>query len=249
VHQSHATKNGSAAIAHEDACARVAARFGERWLRMYAWRKLRSDPIFAAAFELFRESSQSLLDVGCGVGLLAFYLRERNFLPPITGLDSDGRKIERANAVKNGVYRDLDFMEQDVCDPIAQTGNIVLFDLLHYLQPNEQARLLARLAPRVAPGGLLVIRDSPRDGNARFWLTHLAERFAQATTWNMRATLHFPTREKISAAFDEDRFSCTVAPLWGRTPFNNHLFIFCRRAAAAVPLEAGCNGNSNSLGR
>ena len=183
------------------------------------------------------------------VGLLAFYLRERNFLPPISGLDRDGRKIARANAVKNSVYRDLYFMEQDVCDPIAQTGNIVLFDLLHYLQPNEQARLLAQLAPRVAPGGLLVIRDCPRDGNARFWLTHLAERFAQVTTWNMKAPLHFPTREKIFAAFDEDRFSCNVAPLWGRTPFNNHLFIFCRRAAAAAPVEAGCSGNSNSLGR
>ncbi len=242
-------KNGTAAIAHEDACARVAARFEERWLRIYARRKLRSDPIFSAAFRLLRESSEPLLDVGCGVGLLAFYLRERNFLPPISGLDRDGRKIGRANAVANGLYHDLDFVEQDVCDPIAQTGNIVLFDLLHYLSPDDQARLLERLAPRVASGGLLIIRDCPRDGNARFWLTHWAERFAQATTWNMKASLHFPTRENVFAAFDEERFSRSVAPLWGRTPFNNHLFIFRRRAAAAAPDEAGCNGNSNSLGR
>ena len=242
-------KNGPAAIAHEDACARVAARFGERWLRMYARRKLRSDPIFPAAFRLLRESSEPLLDVGCGVGLLAFYLRERNFLPPISGLDRDGRKIGRAKAVANGVYHDLDFIEQNVCDPIAQTGNIVLFDLLHYLGPDDQARLLERLAPRVAPGGLLVIRDCPRDSNIRFWLTQLAERFAQATTWNMKVPLHFPTREKILVAFDEESFSRTVAPLWGRTPFNNHLFIFRRRAVAAVPVEAGCNGNLNSLGQ
>jgi len=235
AHQSHATKNGSAAAGHEDACARVAGRFGERWLRIYAGRKLRSDPIFPAAFELLRESRQPLVDIGCGVGLLAFYLRERNFLPPIIGLDSDGRKIERANAVAAGVYHDLDFIEQDACESIAQTGNIVLFDLLHYLRPNDQARLLDRLAPRVAPGGLLVIRDCPRDGNARFWLTHLAERFAQTTTWNMKAALHYPTRDQIFAAFAEDQFSRTVAPLWGRTPFNNHLFIFRRHAAATVP--------------
>ena len=235
VHQSHATKNGSSASGHEDACTRVAGRFGERWLRIYAGRKLRSDPIFPTAFELLRESRQPLVDVGCGVGLLAFYLRERNFLPPISGLDRDGRKIERANAVAAGVYHDLDFIEQDVCESIAQSGNIVLFDLLHYLRPNDQARLLDRLTPRVAPGGLLVIRDCPRDGNARFWLTHLAERFAQTTTWNMKAALHYPTREQIFAAFAEDQFSRTVAPLWGRTPFNNHLFIFRRHAAATVP--------------
>lgn len=234
VQPNDATKIGAVA-AHEAACARVAARFGERWLRIYAGRKLRSDPIFPAAFELFGNSGQSLVDVGCGVGLLAFYLRERDFLAPITGLDSDGRKIERARAVAEGAYRDLDFIEQDVSAPIASTGNIALFDLLHYLRPGDQARLLERLAARVAPGGMLVIRDCPRDGTTRFWLTHLAERFAQTTTWNINAALHFPTREQIFAAFDEEQFSRSVAPLWGRTPFNNHLFIFRRRAAATVP--------------
>ena len=214
----------------------MAARFGERWLRIYAGQKLRSDPIFPTAFELFRASSQPLVDVGCGVGLLAFYLRERNFLAPISGFDSDGRKIERANAVAQGVYHDLQFIEQNVCDGIEQTGNIVLFDLLHYLRPDEQTRLLDRLAARVAPGGMLVIRDCPRERNARFWFTQLAEHFAQATTWNIHASLHFPTREEILVAFDEGQFSCSVVPLWGRTPFNNHLFIFRRRAAASGPV-------------
>ncbi len=210
---------------------RVAARFGERWLRIYTRQKVRSDPVFPAAFALLRNSGQPLVDVGCGVGLLAFYLRERNFLAPICGLDCDGRKIERANSVGQSAYRDLEFLEQDVSAPLAQTGSIVLFDLLHYLAPDDQARLLVRLAARVAPGGMLVIRDCPRDGNARFWLTHFAERFAQTTTWNMKAVLHFPSREEIFAAFSESEFSRTVEPLWGRTPFNNHLFIFRRHAA------------------
>jgi 2-polyprenyl-3-methyl-5-hydroxy-6-metoxy-1,4-benzoquinol methylase len=236
VHQEQATKNGSALTAHEDACARVAARFSERWLRVYAGRKLRRDPIYAAAFQLLRDSNRPLVDVGCGVGLLAFYLRERDFLPPISGFDADGRKIARANSVaQGGAYPDLNFFEHDVCEPIGQTGNIVLFDLLHYLQPNDQTRLLERLAARIAPGGILVIRDCPRDGNARSWLTKLAERFAQITTWNMKAALYFPTREQIFAPFAEARFSRTVAPLWGRTPFNNHLFVFRRRAGATVP--------------
>lgn len=235
VHQSHAAKNGAAGSAHEDACARVAARFSERWLRLYAGRKLRGDPIYSAAFELFRNSRRPLIDVGCGVGLLAFYLRERNFVAPISGFDADGRKVARARAIAQGAYPDLHFFEHDVCEPIGQTGNIVLFDLLHYLRPNDQARLLNHLAARVAPDGILVIRDCPRDRNARYWLTNLAERFAQTITWNMKTRLHFPTREQIIAPFAEENFFRTVAPLWGRTPFNNHLFIFRRRAAVAVP--------------
>lgn len=221
-------ENGSSASAHEAACSRAAANFGERWLRSYVGRKLRSDPIFPAAFELLRGSSQPLIDLGCGVGLLAFYLRERDFLEPITGLDRDSRKIARARVVAERTYRDVSFIEQDVCEPIAASGNVVLFDLLHYLPPNEQMTLLARLAARVAPTGMLIVRDCPRDGNVRFWLTYLAERFAQSTTWNMKVKLHFPTRDNICQAFDENDFSHNIASLWGRTPFNNHLFVFRR---------------------
>src|SRR5574338_514887 len=111
---------------HEEACARVASRFGERWLRMYAGQKLRSDPIFPAAFELLRDSPQPLVDVGCGVGLLAFYLRERNFQAPISGIDRDGRKIERACRVARRRYRDLSFTEVDASDSIERSGNMAL---------------------------------------------------------------------------------------------------------------------------
>ena len=222
-------KNSSSASAHEAACSRVAANFEEHWLRTYAGKKLRSDPVFPAAFELLQASGQPLIDLGCGVGLLAFYLRERDFLEPITGLDRDRRKIARARVVADRTYRDLSFIEQDVCEPIAASGNVVLFDLLHYLSPNDQRTLLERLAARVAPGGMLIVRDCPRESNARFWLTYLAERFAQVITWNMKVELHFLTRDEICAAFDEEDFSCRITPLWGRTPFNNHLFIFCRR--------------------
>ena len=227
-------KNGSSASAHEEACVRVAARFEERWLRTYVNWKLRADPIYLTAFDLFRNSDQPLVDIGCGVGLLAFYLRERNFLAPISGFDRDGRKIERANTVARGACRGVEFIEHDVCEPLKQTGNIVLFDVLHYLRPDEQSRLLERFAARLAPGELVVIRDCPRDGNMRFWLTSWAERFAQATTWNIKVPLYFPSRKRIFAAFGEEHFSCTVQPLRGNMPFNNHLFVFRRRAAGTA---------------
>lgn len=244
-------KNGNATAAeHERACTRVTGRFDELWLRFYVGRKLRSDPIFPAAFSLLGRSELPLLDVGCGVGLLAFYLRERHFRPAIVGVDRDGRKIQRARAARaRGDYARLEFVEQDAGAPFHQRGNVVLFDLLHYLAPNEQRTLVERLAPQVAPGGMLIIRDCPRDDNARFWLTWMAERFAQGTTWNLRTPLHFPTREEIAAAFSPNEFSCSVEPLWGATPFNNHLFIFRRRAGAPAPAAAARSDNLHSLGR
>ena len=237
-------KNGNAAGAsdHEGACTRVAARFDELWLRLYAGRKLRSDPVFPAAFGLLQHSHEELIDVGCGVGLLGLYLRERNFQLPIVGVDRDGRKIGRARAAAAG-YQGLEFIEQDAGENLARTGSLVLFDVLHYLPPAEQKRLLERLVPRVAPGGLLVIRDCPRERNARFWLTLLAERFAQLITWHVATPLHFPTREQICGRFPPNEFESTSEPLWGATPFNNHLFIFRRHAAATAP-ETGARSDS-----
>ncbi len=234
--------NAAAASAHEHACARVAARFGEHWLRLYAGRKLRSDPVFPAAFGLLQHSHEELIDIGCGVGLLGLYLRERNFQPPIVGIDRDRRKIARARAASAG-YPSLEFIEKDAGENLERTGSLVLFDVLHYLSPNEQERLLNRLLPRVVPGGLLVIRDCPRDRNTRFWLTFLAERFAQIITWNVAAPLHFPSRDQICGRFSPDEFESTIEPLWGATPFNNHLFIFRRHAAEVAPAPGARSDN------
>jgi SAM-dependent methyltransferase len=216
--------------AHESACARVAAQFSERWLRGYVKSKLRRDPIFPAAYELFRGSDEPIQDIGCGLGLLAFYLRERGCRQPILGLDIDLRKIQRGIGIASR-YENIDLRSQDIQRPMpAFSGDIALFDVLHYLPPLEQTSLLSRLARGVAPGGLLVIRDCPRDKSLRFWMTFVAERFAQAVSWNLNTPLHFPSRERIAEAFHQNEFTCESRPLWGRSPFNNHLFIFRRRS-------------------
>jgi 2-polyprenyl-3-methyl-5-hydroxy-6-metoxy-1,4-benzoquinol methylase len=223
---------------HEPACARVAALFSQLWLRRYVRSKLRRDPIYPTAYELFRGSDEPILDTGCGLGLLAFYLRERGCRQPILGLDVDARKTERGNRIAAARYRDVDLRSQDVQGPIpAFSGNIALFDVLHYLPLAEQTSLLSRLARCVSPGGLLVIRDCPRDNGPRFWVTCVAEKFAQAVSWNLNTSLHFPSRERIAEAFSENEFERESRPLWGTLPFNNHLFIFRRRASEAVPAE------------
>ena len=222
--------------AHKSACARVAARFRSRILRSYVASKLRTDPAYPAVFQLVHGSAQPLLDVGCGVGLVAFYLRERGFQNPITGLDRDGRKIRQAKAIAETNYDGLDFREGDVREkPLPFSGNIAILDLLHYLPPPDQQALLLRLADGVADGAVLVLRDCPRSSGGRFWLTYLAEKFAQLISWNVAAPLYFPSSESINENFPPNEFSRENHPLWGATPFNNHLFIFRRHARATVP--------------
>ena len=220
-------------VSHEEACQRVASRFPKPWLRHYVGSKLRSDPVFADAFDALDGSGFPILDVGCGVGLLAFYLRERGVLAHVSGCDIDRRKIAEAKRVSGGTYDATEFFEHDLRNPLPPfSGNVVLFDVLHYLAPARQGTLLGELAACVAPGGMLLIRDCSRDDSARFWMTYLGEKFAQTISWNVGVPLHFPTREAINAAFADSEFSREEQPAWGGTPFNNRLFTFRRRLPA-----------------
>lgn len=226
------------AASHEQACARVAALFSSRWLRGYVGSKLRSDPVFPTAYEILRSSAEPILDVGCGVGLLAFYLRARGVNNAITGIDIDERKISRAACVAEQHHVPaVQFVTRDVAGDLPPfSGNVVVFDLLHYLGPTEQQRLLLELAARVAPDASLLLRDCPRDRSMRFRATYAAEIFAQTISWNWRAPLHFPTLHSINAAFSEIEFTRDVVPAWGHTPFNNRLFIFRRLDSGAAPV-------------
>ena len=229
------TVRGNAAE-HENACARVATQFSQRWLRNYVRGKLRRDRIYQAAYDLLRPSAAPILDVGCGVGLLAFYLRERACRQPVLGLDVDARKIRYGAEIAAGHYRDVYLRLHDVGKTIPDfSGNVALFDVLHYLPREKQTELLTHLADCVEPGGMLIIRDCPCEAGPRYWITWLAERFAQAISWNLNSTLHFPSRASIDDVFGAAEFERESHPLWGASPFNNHIFIFRRRADATVP--------------
>jgi SAM-dependent methyltransferase len=207
---------------------RIARRYQGRWLQGYARGKLRSDPVFAAAFELLKEAPLPLLDLGCGIGLFEFYLRERGFAAPLIGCDFDAGKIAHAQRSATAAGDpSIAFRVGDLTQglPDGDPGHVVLVDVLHYLPVEAQQELLRRVAARVAPGGLCLIRETPRDRSWRFRLTQMEERFIHAITWMKSGAVHFPSAEEVIAPFSAQGFSVEMRPLWGRTPFNSHLFI------------------------
>ena len=116
----------------------IAAKFESRRLRMYARAKVAADPVYAAALEQLRGSALPLLDIGCGIGLLAFYLRESGLENPIIGIDTDAEKIRAGAAVAASHYRDVKLLCRDAREPAAFSGNVTLLDVVHYLTDSEQ---------------------------------------------------------------------------------------------------------------
>jgi 2-polyprenyl-3-methyl-5-hydroxy-6-metoxy-1,4-benzoquinol methylase len=208
---------------------RIARRYRGRWLQGYAKGKLRGDPIYATALDLLKDQPQPVVDIGCGIGLFEFYLRESGFNAPLHGFDFDAPKIAQAQQIATAHYPGVSFTVADTAQSLpGEAGHVVIFDVLHYLPATAQQELLERAAKRVAPGGLCIIRQTPRDDSWRFRFTQWEEWFIRAIFWVKSGAVYFPTPAEIAAPFEKHGFTSEVRPLWGRTPFNSHLFVFRR---------------------
>lgn len=208
---------------------KVSRRFKSPWLRGYARAKLARDPVYAAVYERLTNSPHPLFDIGCGIGLLAFYLRERGFDQQIVGIDSDAAKIAAARDAADGHYGEVRFATGDAAQPVEDfRGNVALLDVVHYFDAAGQQQLLSNAEHHVAPAGMVIIRECPRDGSWRYRATYAEEWFATSIGWLKVPMLNFPTRDEIAGVFREKGYDEEIGPLWGRTPFNNHLFVFRR---------------------
>lgn len=204
----------------------IARLFPGRWNRNYVATKLRTDPLYTALAKELRGSDLPLLDLGCGLGLLAFFLRSQGIGVPIHGLDYDCRKIRDArNAATLASSTGLEFTHHDARGGLPEhRGNVSILDILQFFDPAEQESLLCLAASRVAPGGKLVIRSGLRDDSWRFKVTVLGDLLAKATFWMKAAPTHYPSAadfRRILGKFGE----VEISPLWGSTPFNNHLIV------------------------
>ncbi len=209
-----------------DLAKKLAAPFPGTWDRTYVASKVKTDPLYGAVYEELRTSDLPLLDLGCGLGLLAFYLRERGLNFPIRGLDYDSRKIVSADKVAAAlIHQHLAFSTHDARSGLPKhSGNVSILDILQFFTPAEQETLLNLAAARVAPGGKLVIRSGLRDDSRRFKITVFCDYIAKASFWMKAAPTHYPTADDFTRILSPHG-KVRVEPLWGKTPFNNHLIV------------------------
>ncbi len=220
-----AAKGAGPAAGDREIREQIAARFESRFLRGYAKGKLGSDPVYPAALEHFRSVPGPILDLGCGMGLLGFYLRALGVETDVVGVDFDSRKIAAAAEAARGT-RGLSFREGDARERTGFRGSVAMLDLLHYFSDDDQRTLLRNAADYARPGDVVVIRDCIRDGTWRYRLTWLEETFATSLGWLRGERLNFPTLDAIAAEFRARGFEEEIRPLWGGTPFNNYLLTF-----------------------
>lgn len=206
-----------------------ASRFPSLQERCYVLGKLATDPLYPAVHQVIQSTSTPLLDVGCGMGVLAFYLRQRQWLPPITGLDYDPRKIATARKIAPSFGGSLEFSHGDALTAMpAHCGSVTVLDILQYFQPDTRDALLRECAARVSHDGVLVIRTGFIDQSRRFRMTRFFDQLAAWVNWMKAQPVHYPASDELCDVLSDAGLQGEFNPLWGRTPFNSWIGVFRR---------------------
>ena len=220
---------------------RDTGNFNHGWARG----KLSRDPIFAALLEqsVFSDGS-SVLDLGCGRGLLAAWLLAAEQLagrgdwpgdgrPPLElrfrGVELIAREVECGNRALRPRYgervrlcvgdmRTADLGEADV---------VALLDVLHYIAYAEQERLLDRVRAALGPGGLLLTRVGDAGSRWRSALSQIVDVCVALAQGHRCASVWCRPLTAWITALEARGFVVQALPMSAGTPLANVMLI-CR---------------------
>jgi 2-polyprenyl-3-methyl-5-hydroxy-6-metoxy-1,4-benzoquinol methylase len=204
--------------------------WGNRTLYYYSRAKLRTDPLYPGVIEALRGTTLPVLDVGCGIGLLAHALRAQGLSMAYRGIDIDAPKIAEAHrgAARAGL-RDVAFDVVDVEDGLpAHRGSVTVLDVLQFVPAQGQLDVVAAAIERVAPGGRLVIRTGLDDGSARARTTRRIDVLSRVLQWMPSSPKRYPDPDALRAQFERAGLRASFTPLFGNTPFNNWRIVASR---------------------
>lgn len=197
--------------------------WGGYWDYFYTRAKLASDPLYPGVVDALRGTTAPLLDLGCGLGLLAHALRDAGLRMPYRGVDNDAAKTTRASqAAARASLADVAFDTVDLAAGLpAHHGSVALLDVLQFVPREAHAGILDAVVTMLGPGARLVIRTGFDDGGRRARVTRAVDVFSRLLGWMNTGPRHYPDRDALHARLADAGLEVEITPLSGNTPFNN----------------------------
>ncbi len=211
-----------------------------RFAYYFARGKLRADPVYRAILELGLLSGRArVLDLGCGQGLLAAWLRAAEHCyesgswpqawpPAPTALSTRGielmsRDVERARSALGAA---AEVSQADIRDTAFGTVDaVVILDVLHYMTPQAQLEVLRRVRAALPPRGLLLLRVGDTGGGLRFRYGQWSDQLLMLLRRHSIEVQHCRSVAQWCLLLRECGFDSEARPMSRGTPFANVLLI------------------------
>jgi len=218
--------------------ARAPYRRCGRFTYGFAGGKLSADPSYGAILELgLLQGRQRVLDLGCGLGLLAATLRAAEYCSQrgdwpanwpaapcavsIRGIELMAATVERARRalgssaeIVQGDIRVVDFGTADA---------VVILDVLHYIEADAHRALLERVHRALRPAGLLLLRVGDAAAGLRFRISQCLDQSVMLLRGRGLRRLHCRSVAQWRALLFECGFETQAISMREGTPFANVL--------------------------
>ena len=180
-----------------------------------------------------------ILDLGCGQGLLAAWLKAAVHCyesgrwpqgwPPAPkprstrGIELMIRDVERARAalgpeceISQGDIRSAEF---------GTTDAVVILDVLHYIGRQEQLQVLRRVRAALPASGLLLLRIGDAEGGLRFRYSQWVDKLVMLFRGHATVATHCRSADQWRKLLCECGFEVQATPMSQGTRFANVLMI------------------------
>lgn len=126
-------------------------------------------------FESIIPRQATVVDVGCGYGMLAYMLTNTSKKRTVLGIDYDQDKVDVANHNFSKTDR-IQFVCADALTyNLPQADVFVLNDMLHYMDYDSQNELLNRCLQNLQDQGMIIVRDSDAEKVEKQKITRFTE--------------------------------------------------------------------------
>jgi uncharacterized protein (DUF2062 family)/SAM-dependent methyltransferase len=232
----------------------LVTRAADRYLStsITAWEfargKLRGDPLYrAAATRGLLRSGGTLVDVGCGQGLMLALLAEVRAVshaggwtlaaaaPVFDELIGIETRPRIARLAQQALGPDATIVSGDARMHAPRACRALLFfDVLHMMPEEDQEALLRAMTAALEPGGVILVREADAGAGRRFLAVAAGNRLKALLFGNWRQTFHFRTAAGWRRCFEQMGFQVEALGADQGTPFGNLLFVLTRPRRASA---------------
>ena len=215
---------------HDDAFDRAVAVAVSRYTglghiaRSLVAGKMRGDPVYRELLERGIADARSIVDLGCGRGLLFSLIlatRGNGRGPDLHGVELRRSTASVARAALTGAAT---IVEADLASsPVPPCDVVTMLDVAHYLPAGVQDDLWRRVRNALPVGGRFFLREADAAAGAGFVAVRAAERIAAILGGDGLRRFAYRAASELIRRLESAGFDVAATPMSRGTPFSNVL--------------------------